>query len=110
MWPGLGMMHILWTKEHNYVCDMLRQNYPGMTDDEKLFQTARLIIAAVLAKIHTLEWTPAILNNTYMQIAQKGHWYGVTLLEAVLGNKTIAAVVAQRYPQLANGGPGAVGK
>ena len=28
-------------------------------DDEKIFQRARLINAALLAKIHTIEWTPA---------------------------------------------------
>ena len=110
MWPGLGMMHILWAKEHNYVCDMLKQNYPWMTDDEKLFQTARLIIAAVIAKIHTLEWTTAILNNQYMPIALRSNWYGVTLLEAVGGNQAIANALAKQYPAFANGVPGAVGK
>jgi uncharacterized glyoxalase superfamily metalloenzyme YdcJ len=63
------MMHILWAKEHNYVCDMLMQNITNITwTDEKLFQTARLIIAAVIAKIHILEWTTAVLDNDIVKL------------------------------------------
>ena len=29
--------------------------------DERVYQTARLIVSALIAKIHTVEWTPAIL-------------------------------------------------
>ena len=103
------MMHILWTKEHNYVCDMLKQQNPGWTD-YNLFQTARLIITAVIAKIHTLEWTTAILNNNIAKLGLKSNWYGVTLLEIARGDANLAAVLAQQYPHLVNGIPGAVGK
>jgi hypothetical protein len=102
-------MHILWTKEHNYVCDMLKQQNPGWTD-YNLFQTARLIITAVIAKIHTLEWTTAILNNDIAKLGLKSNWYGVTLLEIARGDANLAAVLAQQYPHLVNGIPGAVGK
>jgi hypothetical protein len=44
--------------------------------DEQLFQTARLINSAVQAKIHTVEWTPAILSNLAMYRAMNGNWYG----------------------------------
>jgi hypothetical protein len=35
-WVGLGMMHILWAKEHNYVCDMLMQNITNITWTDNL--------------------------------------------------------------------------
>lgn len=51
-----------------------------MTDkelDEHVFQVARLINSAVLAKIHTIEWTPAILANETLRFAMYSNWYGV---------------------------------
>ena len=48
--------------EHNAICDRLKMAYPQW-DDNRLFNVARLINAAVMAKIHTVEWTPAILPN-----------------------------------------------
>lgn len=108
-WIGLGLMHNLWTLEHNYVCDELKSRNPAW-DDERLFQTARLIISATMARIHTLEWTLAILNNDLMKLGLKSNWYGATLLEFVNGNKTLEAFLAQKYPFIANGIPGAIGK
>jgi hypothetical protein len=105
------MMHILWAKEHNYVCDMLMQNITNITwTDETLFQTARLIIAAVIAKIHILEWTTAVLDNDIVKLGLKANWNGVTLLEFAGGNATLAAIIAAQFPALANGLPGALGK
>src|SRR5207253_10544070 len=40
------------------------------------FQTARLINAAILAKIHTVEWTPSILPNKALRKAMYFNWYG----------------------------------
>jgi hypothetical protein len=56
-WLGLAMMYSLFIKEHNAICDRLRIEYPHWTD-EQLFQRARLVNAALIAKIHTVEWTP----------------------------------------------------
>jgi hypothetical protein len=44
--------------------------------DEHIFQVARLINAAVMAKIHTVEWTPAILPNPGLILAMCANWYG----------------------------------
>lgn len=105
------MMHTLWAKEHNYVCDMLIQNVTNITwTDETLFQTVRLIIAAVIAKIHILEWTTAVLNNDIVKLGLKANWNGVTLLEFAGGNATLAAIIATQFPLLANGLPAALGK
>ncbi|MFF4547893.1 peroxidase family protein [Streptomyces sp. NPDC001406] len=49
-WLGLAMMHDLFTREHNAICDHLHAACPAW-DDEELFQRARLVNAALLAKI-----------------------------------------------------------
>ncbi len=59
-WMGLGSLHTLFAREHNLLCDELRAHYRGWSD-ERVHQTARLVVSALIAKIHTVEWTPAIL-------------------------------------------------
>jgi hypothetical protein len=61
-WVGLGMLGTLFVREHNAVCDRLAAEYPTWSDEE-IFQRARLVVAALLAKIHTVEWTPAIISH-----------------------------------------------
>jgi hypothetical protein len=75
-WLGLSVMHTLFANEHNAICDMLKSHNPSW-DDEKLFLTARLINAALIAKIHTVEWTPGILAHPALQIGMNANWYGV---------------------------------
>jgi len=75
-WVGLGMLHTLFAREHNAVCDALHHAYPGW-DDERLFQTARLINSALMAKIHTVEWTPGILANRTLYDGMRVNWYGL---------------------------------
>jgi hypothetical protein len=75
-WIGLSLLHTIFTKEHNAICDRLKSDYPSWSDDE-LFDKARLVNAALLAKIHTVEWTPAILPNPTAVTALRGNWWGV---------------------------------
>jgi hypothetical protein len=75
-WAGLAIMHTLFAREHNAICDMLKGHYPTW-DDEQLFLKARLVNAALIAKIHTVEWTPGILNTKALQIGMNANWYGV---------------------------------
>jgi len=75
-WVGMSMMHVLFVKEHNTICDHLKREYPEWQDDD-LFDHARLINAALLAKIHTVEWTPAILGHPALQISMNANWWGL---------------------------------
>ena len=75
-WVGLAMLHTLFVREHNAICDELQAAYPEW-DDARLFNVARLVNAAVMAKIHTLEWTPAILPNPALNTAMNANWYGL---------------------------------
>jgi Animal haem peroxidase len=75
-WVGLSMFHTLFVKEHNAICDRLKAKYPHW-GDARLFNTARLVNAAVIAKIHTIEWTPAILPNPAVNGGLNANWYGL---------------------------------
>src|ERR1700694_583022 len=74
-WLGLSAMHLLFAREHNLLCDALRAEYRAW-DDERVFQTARLIVSALIAKIHTVEWTPAILATKSIEIGLSTNWNG----------------------------------
>lgn len=76
-WIGLSMLHGLFALEHNYLCDHLLHLNPGASD-EWLYNKARLINGAVMAKIHTVEWTPAILPHPTIQLAMNTNWNGVS--------------------------------
>ena len=74
-WPGLSMLHIIFVKEHNSICDMLKGKYVEFSDEE-LFRKARLINTAMMAKIHTVEWTPAILDHPTVKYGMDFNWNG----------------------------------
>jgi len=84
-WLGLALLHTLFTHEHNAICDRLKAERPSWTDDE-LYAKARLINAALMAKIHTVEWTPAIISHPTTQYAMKANWWGV--LGKTLGKRS----------------------
>ena len=75
-WLGLDLMHTLFTLEHNTICDHLLREYPTWSDQE-IFDRARLIVAALIAKIHTVEWTPGILGHPTLHLAMRANWFGL---------------------------------
>lgn len=75
-WIGLAMLHTLFTLEHNHICDLLAAQHPRWTDQE-IFEKAKLINAALMAKIHTVEWTPAIVPHPIIQTAMRVNWSGL---------------------------------
>lgn len=75
-WVGLDIVHTLFVKHHNYICDELKKTHPGWSGDQ-LFHTARLVNAAIMAKIHTVEWTPAVLPNSKVVEGMGANWWGL---------------------------------
>lgn len=75
-WVGLSLLHTLFVKEHNRLCDELKRQYSDWTD-QQLYDHARLINAALMAKIHTVEWTPGILAHPALQVSMDANWYGL---------------------------------
>ncbi len=75
-WLGIAMLTTLFAREHNAICDMLAKAHPEL-DDEQLFQKARLVNSALLAKIHTVEWTPAVTAHPTAVAGLHANWYGL---------------------------------
>lgn len=95
---GLSFYHNLFSREHNYFVDHFRElqkqtpdadsglrnpNQPDRiiaykdVEDERLFQAARLVISAEIAKIHTIEWTTQLLYNEPLNKAMNSNWSGL---------------------------------
>jgi hypothetical protein len=95
---GLSFLHNLFTREHNsFVTEFRRQakltpekdcglrdpanpkrviRYKDVTPDE-LFAAARLVVAAEIAKVHTIEWTPQLLYNEPLYKGMNANWNGL---------------------------------
>ena len=85
-WIGLSLFHTLFAREHNTICEKLAEAYPNQAEnDEWLFAKARLITAALMAKIHVLEWTPSTGGHRSLKLGVKLAWRG--FLDHWLGPK-----------------------
>ena len=95
---GLSFLHNLFAREHNsFVAEFRRVaaqtpnadcglrdpanpkqviRYRDVTPDE-LFEIARLVVAAEIAKIHTTEWTPQLLYDEPLYLGMNGNWNGL---------------------------------
>jgi hypothetical protein len=75
-WVGLSLLHGLFALEHNAICDELKK-HNALWDDERLFQQARLVNAALLAKIHTAEWSTSIIPHPVASTGVRANWFGL---------------------------------
>jgi hypothetical protein len=95
---GLSFYHNLFAREHNAFVAEFRKRaalhpdddcglrnpaspqraiaYREVTPDE-LFEVARLVVAAEIAKIHTIEWTTQLLYDEPLYRAMNANWYGL---------------------------------
>lgn len=73
--PELSFLHWLFTVEHNAVADHYRAFHPDW-DDETLFQMARKVNVAQMARIHTIQWTEDLLQHPTLQMGMHADWYG----------------------------------
>jgi hypothetical protein len=44
---------------------------------DQIFDKARLVNSALMAKIHTVEWTPGILATPILQVSMNANWWGL---------------------------------
>lgn len=98
-WFGLSLMTNLFVREHNAIASHLRVDYPDQSD-EWIFQKARLINAALMTKIHAVEWTPAILNTPALRFGMRGNWWGL------LGEEYERAYGRENHGERVTGIPG----
>ena len=95
---GLSFYHNLFVREHNLFVEAFRTRasaqpdadsglrdpskpdqvipYRAVSNDE-LFEIARLVVAAEIAKIHTIEWTTQLLYDEPLYLAMNSNWSGV---------------------------------
>jgi hypothetical protein len=95
---GLSFFHNVFAREHNQFVDEFRRRGdhtpdadtglrdPDHPDDviryrdvtpELLFEVARLVIAAEIAKIHTIEWTTQLLYDEPLFRGMNANWNGL---------------------------------
>ncbi len=77
LWTGLALFHVAFAHEHNAICDRLRLANGWDDQGDRLYDGARLVNAAVMAKIHTVEWTPALLAHPTTVRAIRSTWWGL---------------------------------
>lgn len=51
----------------------LQKHYPDF-DDEQLYRYARLVTSAVIAKIHTIDWTVELLKTDILRASMRINW------------------------------------
>ncbi|MDZ4856903.1 MAG: peroxidase family protein [Nitrospirota bacterium] len=137
---GMSFYHNVFAREHNAFVDAFRTQ-AALTPDvdsglrhptnpdrvirdrdvtpDELFEVARLVVAAEIAKIHTIEWTTQLLYNEPLNRGMNANWSGVfakheTVAEALkevvrrLGDSNDAKKANSLYAAFA-GGPGIFG-
>lgn len=75
-WFGLQLLNRIFAREHNMVADLLHEKEGLSTCDAR--RCARLVVVALLAKIHTTEWTPQVFHSDDMSTIMQAQWHGVT--------------------------------
>ncbi len=95
---GMSFFHNVFAREHNVFVDEFRKKTaaapeedsglrnPARPDekipykkvgDEEIFEVARLVISAEIAKIHTIEWTPQLLYDEPLYLGMNANWNGL---------------------------------
>lgn len=95
---GMSFYHTVFSREHNLFVDEVRRlqretpnadsglrhpanpaqviTYAQLSDDE-IFEMGRLVVSAMIAKIHTIEWTPQLLYDEPLFLAMNANWSGL---------------------------------
>ena len=77
-WAGVMLLQDLFIREHNAVCEAIAAENPHLANnDEALFNLARLVVTAVAAKVHTVDWTVELLKMEVLDVGMKSNWYGL---------------------------------
>ncbi|MGQ0764773.1 MAG: peroxidase family protein [Gemmatimonadota bacterium] len=137
---GMSFFHNLFAREHNAFVDEFRRRqqltpgadcglrdpalpdrvitYSSITEAE-LFEAARLVVSALIAKVHTIEWTTQLLYNEPLFRGMNSNWNGLIqsdnvvtrALTTVLGSlsRSSQASKANTWYSLLAAGPGIFG-
>ncbi|OMP00267.1 hypothetical protein CCACVL1_03412 [Corchorus capsularis] len=72
-WAGVSTLQALFIKGHNAICNALKEEYPELNDEE-LYRHGKLVTSAVIAKIHTIDWTVELLKTDTLLAGMRVHW------------------------------------
>jgi len=110
---GLSFFHNVFAREHNAFVNEFRRKAAAAPDAdcglrdpaepgrpiryrdvsaEELFEIARLVVSAEIAKIHTIEWTPQMLYDEPLYLAMNANWSGL-LQKHPLAEQALARIV-----------------
>jgi len=99
---GMSFYHNIFVREHNSFVDRFRELQSSTPDrdsglrnpldpelvisyrdasDEEIYQAGRLVVAALIAKVHTIEWTTQLLYDDPLYRAMNSNWFGLFNLE-----------------------------
>lgn len=113
---GLSFYHNTFIREHNLFVDSFRDRAAAtpksdsglrnpdkpeeiitneQVTNEELFQIARMVVAAEIAKIHTIEWTTQLLYDEPMFMGMNANWNGLLEVDNPLGTVLEKVVVNQ---------------
>lgn len=137
---GISFFHNVFSREHNQFVDVFRKQaaahpnddsglrnpsapntkitYSQVTPDE-LFELARLVVSAEIAKIHTIEWTTQLLYDESLYRGMNSNWSGLLkkgdnisqLLTGVVDRlrKSNSSVASNQWYAILASGPGITG-
>ena len=74
-WAGVALLQDVFLREHNMIADAVAAAEPEL-NDEGIFRKARLAVAAIVAKIHTIDWTVELLKTPLLRTAMFVNWDG----------------------------------
>jgi hypothetical protein len=115
---GLSFLHTVFLREHNSFVDEFRKqaartpnhdsglrnplqpNHPIRYRDvsaEELFNVARLVVSAEIAKIHTTEWTPQLLYDEPLYKAMNANWSGLLGTGDPDVSKALSDIIAKNF-------------
>lgn len=114
---GMSFYHNLFSREHNLFVEAFRKRaaarpdadsglrnpdrptqvirYRDVTDDE-LFEAARLVVSAEIAKIHTTEWTTQLLYDEPLYRGMNANWHGLVQKHESVAN-ALEKLVVQNF-------------
>jgi len=120
---GMSFYHNLFAREHNKFVDEFRKQAAktpnadsGLRNPsdptrvirykevsaEELFAVARLVVAAEIAKIHTIEWTPQLLYDEPLYKGMNANWNGLLGTGDPDDSKILADIVVKGFGKSKN--------
>ena len=120
---GMSFLHNVFVREHNAFVDAFEKqaqktpnadsglrnpadahsviHYKDVTPDE-LFEVARLVVSAEIAKIHTTEWTPQLLYDEPLYKGMNANWSGLLGANGGDVSKVLADIVTKNFGKSAD--------